>query len=73
MEDVAVSENVFAGSVLPLGVDKVENIVAVLKIHCQTFKTVCNFSGNRLAFQAADLLEVCELSHFHTVHPNFPA
>ena len=23
--------------------------------------------------QAADLLEVCELSHFHTVHPNFPA
>ena len=57
MEDVAVSENVFAGSVLPLGVDKVENIVAVLKIHCQTFKTVCNFSGNRLAFQAADLLE----------------
>ena len=25
------------------------------------------------AMQAADLLEVCELSHFHTVHPNFPA
>ena len=73
MEDVAVSENVFAGSVLPFCVDEIENVVAVLKIHRQTFKTVSDFSGNRLAFQTADLLEVCKLGDFHTVHPNFPA
>ena len=74
MENVAIGQRVFlTETVLPLGVDQVEHVVAVLQVHRQALKTIGNFTRDRLAFQATHLLEVRKLRHFHTVHPNFPA
>ncbi len=53
--------------------DQVVNAVHALDIHRQTFQTVGDFTGHRLALQAADLLEVGELRHFHAIQPHFPA
>ena len=47
--------------------------VHALDIHRQTFQTVGDLAGDRFALQAANLLEVSELRHFHAVEPNFPA
>ena len=74
MENVAVGERVFlTETVLPLGIDQVEHVVAVLQVHREAFQAIGNFARNRLAFQTAHLLEVRELRDFHAVHPNFPA
>ncbi len=53
--------------------DQVVNAVYALNVHGQTFQTVGDFTGDRLTFQTAHLLEVGELRHFHTVQPHFPA
>ena len=57
----------------PRRVDEVEDVVAVLQVHRQAFEPVRDFARDRLALQAAHLLEVRELRHFHAVHPDFPA
>src|SRR5690606_22558031 len=44
-----------------------------LNVHGQTLETIGDLAGHRLALQAANLLEVGELSHFHAVEPHFPA
>ena len=53
--------------------DQVVDVVAVLQIHAQTFKTVGDLAQHRLALDAAGLLEVSELGDFHAVEPHFPA
>ncbi|MPN40339.1 hypothetical protein SDC9_187875 [bioreactor metagenome] len=52
---------------------QVVNAVYALNVHGQTFQTIGDFTGDRLTFQSADLLEVSELRHFHPVQPHFPA
>ena len=44
-----------------------------LHVHRQAFDAVGDFARNRLAFEAADLLEVGELGDLHAVQPDFPA
>ena len=42
-------------------------------IHGQTLQTIGQLARNWVAVVATDLLEICELRHFHTVTPHFPA
>ena len=53
--------------------DQVIDVVHALQIHGQALKAVGDLTGGRFAVNAADLLEVGELRHFHTVEPDFPA
>ena len=52
---------------------QVIDVFDALQVHREAFQTVGNFAGDRLAIDAADLLEVGELRHFHAVHPDLPA
>ena len=47
--------------------------VHFLDIRSQTLQTISHLSSHRLSWQTSDLLEVGELSNFHTIQPNFPA
>ncbi|ABU79351.1 hypothetical protein ESA_04170 [Cronobacter sakazakii ATCC BAA-894] len=69
MEHIAVSG--FAKRAI--APDQVINAVHALNVHGETLKAVSDFTGHRFALQAADLLEVSELRHFHAVQPHFPA
>ena len=44
-----------------------------LHIHRQPFETVGQLGRDRVAFDAADLLEIGELADFHAVEPDLPA
>ena len=47
--------------------------VHFLDIRSQTLQTISHLSCHRLSWQTSDLLEVSELSYFHTIQPYFPA
>ena len=53
--------------------DQIVDAVDALDIHRQTLQAVGDFAGYRFALEAADLLEIGELRHFHAVQPDFPA
>ena len=63
--DVAVS-NAFIPS-------EIVDAVHALQIHGDAFEAVGDFHGSRRKIQAAHLLEIRELAHFHAVEPDFPA
>ncbi len=52
---------------------EVEDIVDTLHIHGEALEPVGEFARDWLAIDAADLLEIGELRHFHAVAPDFPA
>ncbi len=69
VEHVAVPQwPIFAGRI-----DEVEDVLDALQVHRQALQAVGDLAGDRLAVDAADLLEVGELRHFHAVEPDFPA
>jgi hypothetical protein len=43
-----------------------------LQVHGDAFEAVGDLASDRLAVQAADLLEIGELRDFHAVQPDFP-
>ncbi len=49
------------------------DVVHALQVHGQALQAVGDLAGGGLAVDAADLLEVGELGHFHAVEPHFPA
>src|SRR3546814_6422437 len=49
------------------------DVVDPLNIHGEPLKSVGQFARYRLAIEAAHLLEIGELRHFHAVAPDFPA
>ena len=53
--------------------NEVVNVFHALQVHRQAFDAVGDFAKHGGAVDAADLLEVGELSNFHAVEPNFPA
>jgi hypothetical protein len=55
------------------GIFQVEHVVHALQVHGQALQTVGDLAGDGLAVDAAHLLEVGELGHFHAVQPDFPA
>ena len=65
MIDVAVGQAIGPGQVI--------DILDALQVHRQAFDAVGDFAGDRLAVDAADLLEIGELRHLHAVHPDLPA
>ena len=67
--DVAVGED---DAVLATAPHDVEHAVDALDVHRQTLEAVGDFHGNGAALEAADLLEVGELGHFHAVDPDLP-
>jgi hypothetical protein len=67
VEHVAVG-GLAQGAVRP---DQVVDAVDALNVHGQTLETVGDLAGDRLALEAANLLEVGELGHFHAVQPHF--
>jgi hypothetical protein len=71
--DVAVGQAFRFPIFFPLGPDQVVHVFHALQIHGQAFDAVGDFAQHRLAVQAAHLLEVGELRHFHAVQPDFPA
>ncbi len=68
-EDVAVGD-LAEGAVGP---HQVVHRVHVLQVHGEPFQAVGDLAGDRVAVDAADLLEVGELGHLHAVQPDFPA
>ena len=81
--DVAVFEVVGALLLLVLQVDvaiaealgplQVVDVVDALQVHRQALEAVGDLAGDRLAVDAADLLEVGELRDLHAVQPDLPA
>ncbi len=55
-----------------IGVNQIVNRIDTLQVHGQSLQTIGDLAGNRIAFNAADLLEVGELGHLHAVEPDFP-
>ncbi len=51
---------------------QVVNAIDVLQVHGDTLKPIGQLAGDGVALDAARLLEVGELSHFHAVEPYFP-
>src|SRR3546814_6242369 len=49
------------------------DVVDPLNIHGEPLKSVGQFARSRLAIEAAHLLDIGELRHFHAVAPDFPA
>ena len=45
----------------------------VLQVHRHALETVRDLASDRIAVEAADLLEVRELRDLHAVEPHFPA
>ena len=56
-----------------LGPHQIEYALDVLQVHGDAFQAIGDFTGDRAAFQAADLLEIGELGDFHAVQPDLPA
>ena len=69
-EDIAVSEHGAVGAARP---HQVVNGIDALDVHRKTLSTVGDLGRNRVALEAADLLEISELGYFHAVEPDFPA
>src|ERR1700733_8936401 len=65
MEDLAVTELLIIGEIV--------NKLDALYVHREPFKPVCQFGRDRIAIEAADLLEIGELGDFHAVAPDFPS
>jgi hypothetical protein len=70
---VTVGQAARLAVLLPFGPDQVVDVLDLLQVHRQTLDAVGDFAGDRLAVDAANLLEVGELRHFHAVEPDFPA
>ena len=64
MEDVAIQHFRAVGGDGP---DQVVHAFDPLKVHGQAFEAIRDFTGGRRAIDTADLLEVGELGHFHSV------
>ncbi len=58
---------------LGFGPDEVVHALHALQIHGQALQAVGDLAGQRLAVDAADLLEIGELGDFHAVEPDLPA
>ena len=69
-EDVAVGDLLVALAAVEV---QVVDVVDALHIHGEPLQPVGQLAGDRRAFDAADLLEIGELRHFHAVAPAFPA
>ena len=67
---VAVGDGVAVERFCP---NEVIDVFHALQIHRQAFDAVGDFAEYGGAVDAADLLEVGELGHFHAVEPDFPA
>jgi hypothetical protein len=52
---------------------EVEHALDALDIHRQAFEPIGQLGRNRVAFDAADLLEIGELADLHTVDPDLPS
>ena len=52
---------------------QVVDAAAIEQIHRETLQPVGQFDRDRIAFDAADLLEIGELRHLHAVAPDLPA
>ena len=61
------------GAERTVGPDQVVDRVDTLQVHGQALEAIGDFTGDRVALDAADLLEVGELGDFHAVEPDFPA
>ena len=72
VEHIAVIERACFAVFFPLRPHEVVNVVHTLQVHDQALKPERDLAGDRLARQAAYLLEVRELRHLHAVHPHFP-
>ena len=49
------------------------NIIHTLKIHRNSFQTVCQFDGNGVQFNTTGHLEIGKLGDLHSIQPDFPA
>src|SRR5579862_3473396 len=52
---------------------EVIDILDALHVHGQPLEPVGQLGRDRIAFDAADLLEIGELRHLHAIEPDFPA
>ena len=66
MKDIAVAD------ATPVKI-KLKAVIRALHIHGQTLQPIGQFACNKLTINAADLLEIGKLRHFHAVAPHFPA
>ena len=66
LEHVAVFD---AGAV----VVEIVDVLDALDVHRQALEPVGQLGRDRIAFDAADLLEIGELRHLHAVEPDLPA
>jgi len=57
----------------PLGPHQVVHAFHALQIHREALQTVGDLAGDRLAVDAANLLEIGKLGDFHPVQPHLPA
>ncbi|ALD91358.1 hypothetical protein CR3_2148 [Cupriavidus gilardii CR3] len=71
--DVAIGQTARLAVLFPLGPDQVVDVLDALQIHREALDAVGDLAGDRLAIDAADLLEVGELGHLHAVEPDLPA
>jgi len=69
-EHITVGEHRAVGAARP---HQVVYRVDALDVHGQALKAIGDFRGDGTALEAANLLEVRELGHFHAVEPDFPA
>src|SRR4029079_9984811 len=69
-EHVAVGDLVLAFASVEI---EIEDIVDALHIHGEALEAVSELARDRIAVEAADLLEVGELRPLHAVAPDFPA
>ena len=60
-------------AVVAAGPHDVVHVVDALDEHGEALKPVGDLHGHRVALEAAHLLEVGELGHFHAVDPDLPA
>src|SRR5882762_7471565 len=65
VKDFAVTEAVVEFEIV--------DVLDALHIHGQALETIGDLGGHRRAVETADLLEIGELTHLHTVAPHFPA
>src|SRR5574340_470646 len=69
--DLVLVVHIAVGHALRPG--QVEHVLHALQIHREALQTIGDLAGDRLAVDAADLLEIGELRHFHAVQPHLPA
>src|SRR5690606_9544036 len=70
MEHVAIQ---YGPAFCPLSPHEVVDAFHALQVHGQSLESVSNFTHGGVAIQPPYLLEVSELSYFHSVKPDFPA